>query len=40
MWIFIKSYTFKYWRYYLFGLLFLVITNYLTTVIPLKLKSH
>ncbi len=35
---FIKRYTLKYWPYYLSGLVALIITNYIATVIPLKIQ--
>ena len=39
MWVFVKRYTFKYWPYYAVGFLFLIITNYISTLIPLLLKN-
>ena len=36
---FIKTYAVKYWRFYLAGLFALIITNYITTIIPLKLRD-
>jgi len=38
MWKFIKQYPAKYLRYYLAGFVFLVVTTYVTTLIPLKIK--
>ncbi len=39
MYRFIKNFALKYWVYYISGLLFLIITNYVSTIIPLKIKS-
>ena len=39
MWHFIKKYTFRYWYYYLSGFVFLILTNYISTLIPLLLKD-
>ena len=39
MYKFIQKYVYKYWIYYCFGLFFLVITNYLSTLIPLLFKD-
>jgi ABC-type multidrug transport system, ATPase and permease components len=39
MFNFIKTYTFKYWKLYFFGFLALMITNYVATTIPLKIKE-
>ncbi len=39
MYKFIQKYVYKYWVYYCFGLFFLVITNYLSTLIPLLFKD-
>lgn len=36
---FLKKYCLRYWYYYLLGLLSLLLTNYLTILIPLKIKS-
>ena len=39
MWQFVKNYTFKYWKHYLLGFIALMITNYVATIIPLKIKE-
>ena len=39
MWQFIKTYPTKYWKWYLVGLLALIITTYVTTLIPLEIKT-
>ena len=39
MWQFIKTYPTKYWKWYLFGLITLIITTYITTLIPLEIKT-
>ncbi|RAP29895.1 hypothetical protein DID78_02890 [Candidatus Marinamargulisbacteria bacterium SCGC AG-343-D04] len=36
---FIKKYALKYWIYYAAGFIALVLTNYISTVIPLKIKT-
>ena len=39
MFEFIKKYTFKYWYFYSVGFIFLIATNYISTLIPLLLKD-
>ena len=39
MWNFIKSYPLRYWPWYLAGLITLLITTYVTTLIPLEIKT-
>ncbi len=39
MYRFIKQFAFRYWPYYLAGLLALIATNFIATVIPLKIKT-
>ena len=39
MYRFIKTYTFPYWPYYLTGAIALTLTNYVATLIPLKIKD-
>lgn len=36
---FIKQYTYKHWKWYLAGFVFLLITNFLSTIIPLYIKD-
>jgi ATP-binding cassette subfamily B multidrug efflux pump len=37
MWAFIKHYPLRYWKWYLIGLITLVITNFITTLIPIEM---
>ena len=39
MWQFIKTYPTKYWKWYLLGLIALIVTTYITTLIPLEIKT-
>ena len=36
---FIKTYPTKYWKWYLLGLVALIVTTYITTLIPLEIKT-
>ena len=38
MWLFIKTYPLRYWPWYTAGLLALIATTYITTLIPLEIK--
>jgi len=39
MWGFIRQYPLKYWKYYLSGIGLLLITTYVTTLIPIQIKK-
>ncbi len=39
MWLFIKTYPLKYWHWYLFGVASLVLTTFITTLIPLEIMT-
>ncbi|MEC8677906.1 MAG: ABC transporter transmembrane domain-containing protein, partial [Candidatus Margulisiibacteriota bacterium] len=39
MWLFIKTYPFKYWSWYLAGLIALILTTFITTLIPIEIMQ-
>ena len=39
MWEFIKTYPFKYWRWYIIGFIALIVTTLITTLIPLEIMK-